>query len=91
MAEQESQPATRLVVNAAKFRELAAERGLKNVDMIIEKARQEGKQLAGSTVYSILGNGNFTRDSIERLAEVVGVPLEAFVSFETLPEGPRRG
>lgn len=80
--------ATRLIVNDARFRELAAINGFKNVDSIGERAKELGKSLSPSTIYSVLGNGNFLRDSLERLAEVTGVDLHEFVSFE--PESQRR-
>ena len=90
MAGEQDRPATRLVVNRAEFLERATALGFQNIEQIAEKARQEGKAIGASTIYTILANGNYTRDSIERLCEVTGISLEVFVSFEPATESLRR-
>lgn len=74
-------PATKLIVNVEKFRELAGARGFKNVDSMVEKAHELNMSLAMATVYRILGNGNFTKESLETLCQVVGIDLSDIVEF----------
>jgi hypothetical protein len=86
LTEEQEKPATRLVVNADKFRALMAAKGFRNVEDIAERAREMERPIAFTTIYSVLANGNFTRKSLERLAEVVGVDIDEFVTFEPVPE-----
>lgn len=78
----------RIVIDGARFRELASEKGFRNVEEIQYRAKELGKPLAASTIYAILANDrNFTKETLEWLCEVTGVPMEEFITITPAQEG----
>lgn len=81
----------RMSVNKAEFLMRAEALGFANTRAIRDASEKDGgKPLGLNTIYKILDNGNFQRNSLERLAEVTGISLDTFVTFVPGPEASRR-
>lgn len=79
---EEKKPKTRLVINRPKFEELMREKGIKNINHLIGMSLEKRKPLSHATIYKVLSNGNFQKESLERLSEVLEIDLGEFVTFE---------
>lgn len=84
-----AEPATRMIINEDRIREIAAERGLNNVEKIMERAREMKIDLGMVTIYRVFKGSNFKRETVEALAKVLGCDLGEFVIF--VPEEPSGG
>jgi ribonucleotide monophosphatase NagD (HAD superfamily) len=91
MAKREKKKAAIVAVSRERFLKAAERNGFKSVRQIVDKAKGEGLALSLSTVYAILGNENYNRRSLEKLALVVGVSLTDFVTFEAEPVAGENG
>jgi DNA-binding Xre family transcriptional regulator len=69
-------------IDADKLKEIANRRGFANLEEVAKKADEMGLSLALSTIYSIAGNGNWTRDKLETLCRVLNCDPRDFVFFE---------
>jgi Fe2+ or Zn2+ uptake regulation protein len=88
LAAQEEGGATRMVVRRERIRELMEAKGIKNVEELTAAARAKGVTLSLSTVYSVLGNQNFQRETIDKLALVLECDvLDILTSVKAPKEG----
>lgn len=69
-------------IDADKLREVARRRGLHSLEAISEKASEMGLKLALATVYSMANNGNWTRDKLLTMCQVLDCDPRDFVYFE---------
>lgn len=69
-------------IDADKLRDIANRRGFVNFEAIAKRADEMGLNLALSTIYSIAGNGNWTREKLETLCKVLECDPRDFVYFE---------
>lgn len=69
-------------IDAQKLREVAKRRGLHSLEEISEKAKEMNLSLALATVYSIANNGNWTRDKLLTMCQVLDCDPRDFVYFE---------
>jgi hypothetical protein len=76
-------------IDEGKLREIARRRGFPNLESIAERAGQLGYKLSLATVYSIASDGNWTRDKLVTLCQVLECDPRDFVYFERepLPKG----
>lgn len=69
-------------IDADKLREITARRGFANFKAVAVKAEEMGLSLALSTIYAIADNGNWTREKLETLCQVLQCDPRDFVYFE---------
>jgi DNA-binding Xre family transcriptional regulator len=69
-------------IDADKLRDISLRRGFSNYEAIAQRADDMGLKLALATIYSISGNGNWTRDKLQTLCQVLECDPRDFVYFE---------
>ena len=69
-------------IDGEKLREIVKRRGFSNFKAVAEKAASMDEDLALSTIYSIAGNGNWTRDRLQALCRVLECDPRDFIYFE---------
>lgn len=69
-------------IDAEKLRDISRRRGFSNFEEIAEKADEMGLKLALATIYSMASNGNWTRDKLQNLCQVLECDPRDFVYFE---------
>lgn len=69
-------------IDAGKLRDISRRRGFSNFEAISQRATAMGYTLALATIYSMAGNGNWTRDKLETLCKVLDCDPRDFVYFE---------
>lgn len=82
----DEKPKTKIVVDAENLKSLMTSKGFGSVESVVQRAKELGKPVALSTIYNILRNGNWQKESAEALAQVLDVDLSAFLSFEPEPK-----
>jgi hypothetical protein len=72
-------------IDESRLRDIAKRRGFPNLESIAERAGQLGYKLSLATVYSIASDGNWTRDKLVTLCQVLECDPRDFVYFEREP------